>query len=147
MVQRRRISRVEGEPVHRRIGLPRRSDQGRRGTPRNARRIAFGRLAGLQVIPNDVYDAEKGAEAEKGAAFLDLLRAASARGVGAEWWASRLAWAPWTSATTSPAAAIAKASESLRNIQWFTVTETRGHVKDGKVAHWQVTIKVGFTLE
>ena len=43
--------------------------------------------------------------------------------------------------------AIAKASESLRNIQWFNVVETRGHVKDGKVAHWQVTIKVGFTLE
>jgi len=43
--------------------------------------------------------------------------------------------------------AIVKASESLRNIQWFNVVETRGHVKDGKVAHWQVTLKVGFTLE
>ncbi len=43
--------------------------------------------------------------------------------------------------------AIAKASETLRNIQWFTVQETRGHVVNGKVAHWQVTIKVGFTLE
>jgi flavin-binding protein dodecin len=43
--------------------------------------------------------------------------------------------------------AIAKASESLRNIQWFSVTETRGHVVDGKVAHWQVSVKVGFTLE
>ncbi len=43
--------------------------------------------------------------------------------------------------------AIAKASESVRNIQWFEVTETRGHVADGKVAHWQVTIKAGFTLE
>lgn len=43
--------------------------------------------------------------------------------------------------------AIAKAHESLRNIQWFSVTETRGHVVDGKVAHWQVSIKVGFTLE
>lgn len=43
--------------------------------------------------------------------------------------------------------AIAKASESLRNIQWFTVTETRGHVEDGKIAHWQVTLKIGFTLE
>ena len=43
--------------------------------------------------------------------------------------------------------AIAKASETLRNIQWFSVTETRGHVQDGKVAHWQVTVKVGFTLE
>jgi flavin-binding protein dodecin len=43
--------------------------------------------------------------------------------------------------------AIAKASESLRNIQWFNVVETRGHVRDGKVAHWQVTLKIGFTLE
>ena len=44
-------------------------------------------------------------------------------------------------------AAIAKAHETVRNIQWFNVTETRGHVKDGKVAHWQVTLKIGFTLE
>ncbi len=43
--------------------------------------------------------------------------------------------------------AIAKAHETVRNIQWFTVTETRGHVVEGKVAHWQVTIKAGFTLE
>lgn len=43
--------------------------------------------------------------------------------------------------------AIAKASETVRNIQWFSVVETRGHVRDGKVAHWQVTLKVGFTLE
>ncbi|NLD70697.1 MAG: dodecin domain-containing protein [Limnobacter sp.] len=43
--------------------------------------------------------------------------------------------------------AIAKAHETVRNIQWFTIKETRGHVVDGKVAHWQVTINVGFTLE
>lgn len=43
--------------------------------------------------------------------------------------------------------AIAKASETVRNMQWFEVTETRGHIRDGKVAHWQVTLKVGFTLE
>jgi len=43
--------------------------------------------------------------------------------------------------------AVAKASESVRNIHWFEVLETRGHVADGKVAHWQVTIKLGFTLE
>ena len=43
--------------------------------------------------------------------------------------------------------AIAKASESVRHIHWFEVTETRGHVEDGKVAHWQVSLKVGFTLE
>lgn len=45
------------------------------------------------------------------------------------------------------AKAIAKANETLRNIHWFQVMETRGAVIDGKVAHWQVTIKVGFTLE
>ena len=43
--------------------------------------------------------------------------------------------------------AIAKASETLRNIQWFSVIETRGQVRDGKVAYWQVTLKIGFTLE
>ncbi|ART49353.1 dodecin [Acidovorax carolinensis] len=43
--------------------------------------------------------------------------------------------------------AIAKASETVRNMQWFEVVETRGHIHEGKVAHWQVTIKVGFTLE
>jgi flavin-binding protein dodecin len=45
------------------------------------------------------------------------------------------------------ATAIAKASETIRNIHWFNVVETRGHVENGKVAHWQVTIKLGFTLE
>lgn len=43
--------------------------------------------------------------------------------------------------------AIAKASETVRHIQWFEVVETRGHVQEGKVAHWQVTVKIGFTLE
>ncbi len=43
--------------------------------------------------------------------------------------------------------AVAKAHETVRNIHWFTVAETRGHVVDGKVAHWQVTIKLGFTLD
>ena len=43
--------------------------------------------------------------------------------------------------------AIATANETVRNMQWFEVTETRGHIEEGKVAHWQVTIKVGFTLE
>jgi dodecin len=43
--------------------------------------------------------------------------------------------------------AIAKAEESLRNIRWFEVLETRGHVENGEVAHYQVTLKVGFTLE
>jgi dodecin len=43
--------------------------------------------------------------------------------------------------------AIAKANQTIRNIHWFTVTETRGHVVEGKVAHWQVSLKIGFTLE
>ena len=43
--------------------------------------------------------------------------------------------------------AIAKANNTVRNMHWFEVVETRGHIADGKVAHWQVTIKVGFTLE
>jgi len=43
--------------------------------------------------------------------------------------------------------AISKASETMRNVQWFSIVETRGHVVEGKVAHWQVTIKLGFTLE
>jgi len=44
-------------------------------------------------------------------------------------------------------AAIAKATKTLRNLRWFEVVETRGDVKDGKVNHWQVTVKVGFTLD
>ena len=43
--------------------------------------------------------------------------------------------------------AIAKASESLHNLDWFEVLETRGHITDGKVAHYQVTVKVGFRLD
>ncbi len=43
--------------------------------------------------------------------------------------------------------AIARASDTVRNISWFEVVETRGHVREGKVAYWQVTIKVGFTLD
>ena len=52
-----------------------------------------------------------------------------------------------TSIEDAVSTAIAKASETVRNIQWFTVTETRGHVTDGRIAHWQVTLKIGFTLE
>ncbi|CAM3866329.1 dodecin [Vreelandella rituensis] len=43
--------------------------------------------------------------------------------------------------------ALAKASQSLKHMRWFEVTDTRGHIEDGQVAHWQVTLKVGFTLE
>jgi dodecin len=43
--------------------------------------------------------------------------------------------------------AVGRASKTLRQIGWFEVIQTRGHVEDGKVAHYQVICKVGFTLE
>ena len=43
--------------------------------------------------------------------------------------------------------AVKKAGETVRRIDWFEVVQTRGHVVDGKVAHFQVTMKLGFTLE
>jgi hypothetical protein len=43
--------------------------------------------------------------------------------------------------------AIARANQTLRNIDWFEMTEVRGHLADGQVADWQVTVKVGFRLE
>ena len=43
--------------------------------------------------------------------------------------------------------AIARASETVRHIRWFEVTETRGEVKDGKVARYQVMLKLGFSLD
>jgi len=43
--------------------------------------------------------------------------------------------------------AIRRAAKSVQHMRWFEVSETRGHVENGEVAHWQVTVKVGFTLE
>ncbi len=43
--------------------------------------------------------------------------------------------------------ALNRAAQALRNIRWFQVLETRGMVETGRVAHYQVTLKVGFTLE
>ncbi len=43
--------------------------------------------------------------------------------------------------------AVARASATVRNLRWFEVLDTRGQIDDGQIAHWQVTIKVGFTLE
>ena len=43
--------------------------------------------------------------------------------------------------------AIARASATMRNLRWFQVMETRGHIEDGQIGHWQVTLKVGFTLD
>ncbi|MFF0815281.1 dodecin [Rhodococcus sp. NPDC003318] len=45
------------------------------------------------------------------------------------------------------AQAIARASETVRNLEWFEVVGTRGHIVDGKVAHVQVTLKLGFRLD
>ncbi len=43
--------------------------------------------------------------------------------------------------------AIARAAKTLHQLRWFKVVETRGHIENGQVQHWQVTIEVGFTLE
>jgi flavin-binding protein dodecin len=42
--------------------------------------------------------------------------------------------------------AVSKAGESNDNLRWLEVVETRGHIENGKVAHWQVTVKIGVTL-
>ena len=52
-----------------------------------------------------------------------------------------------TSIEDAVANAIAKAAKTMRNMHWFQVVETRGQVADGSVSRWQVTVKVGFTLE
>lgn len=55
-----------------------------------------------------------------------------------------------TSSESSDAAirsAITKAGESVRHLRWFEVTELRGNVADGRIEHWQATVKVGFRLE
>ena len=43
--------------------------------------------------------------------------------------------------------AVARAAKTVRNMRWFQLTETRGYIEKGKVAYWQVTLKVAFTLE
>ncbi|WP_103501310.1 MULTISPECIES: dodecin [Streptomyces] len=42
---------------------------------------------------------------------------------------------------------ISRAAQTLRNLDWFEVTQVRGHIEDGRVAHYQVCLKVGFRLE
>ena len=42
--------------------------------------------------------------------------------------------------------AVAEASKSIKNMRWFQVIDTRGHIEDDEIAHWQVTVKIGFTL-
>ncbi len=43
--------------------------------------------------------------------------------------------------------AIRKASESVHNLRWFQIVEIRGGIEDAQVGHWQVTMKVGFTVD
>jgi len=43
--------------------------------------------------------------------------------------------------------ALKRASSSIKNLRWFEVVETRGSIKDGDIEHWQVTIKIGFTMK
>ena len=43
--------------------------------------------------------------------------------------------------------AVTRANQTLRNIDWFEMTEIRGHLADGQVADWQVTVKIGFRLD
>ena len=43
--------------------------------------------------------------------------------------------------------ALARAKKTIRNMRWLEVTEMRGHIENGKIDHWQVAVKVGFTLE
>lgn len=43
--------------------------------------------------------------------------------------------------------ALARAAKTVRNMRWFEVVETRGHIENGKIGHWQVMLKVGFTLD
>jgi dodecin len=43
--------------------------------------------------------------------------------------------------------AVAKAAETVRNLRWFEVVQTRGHIEGAEVGHWQVVLKIGFTLE
>jgi flavin-binding protein dodecin len=43
--------------------------------------------------------------------------------------------------------AVERASRTLRHMGWFEIVETRGHIEDGKIGHWQVTLKIGFRLD
>jgi flavin-binding protein dodecin len=43
--------------------------------------------------------------------------------------------------------AVERAAKTVRQMRWFEVTDTRGHIENDKIAYWQVTVKIGFTLE
>jgi flavin-binding protein dodecin len=52
-----------------------------------------------------------------------------------------------TSIEEAISSAIGHASKTVRNMDWFEVTQTRGHIENGKIGHYQVMLKIGFTLE
>jgi flavin-binding protein dodecin len=52
-----------------------------------------------------------------------------------------------TSIEEAISTAIAQANKTVRNMEWFEVVETRGHIENGRIGHYQVTLKIGFTLE
>ncbi len=52
-----------------------------------------------------------------------------------------------SSVTEAIEAAIARASKTMRNLEWFEVDQIRGHIKDGEVEHYQVVMKVGFRID
>lgn len=52
-----------------------------------------------------------------------------------------------TSVEDATKAAIARAGKTLRNLRWFEVVRTSGHIENGKIDHYQVTLKIGFTME
>ncbi len=43
--------------------------------------------------------------------------------------------------------ALTRAGKTIQHLRWFQVVETRGHIEEGRIGHWQVTLKVGFRLE
>ena len=52
-----------------------------------------------------------------------------------------------TSIEDAISAASSRANETVRHLRWFEVVQTRGHVENGKISHYQVTLKIGFTME
>jgi len=44
-------------------------------------------------------------------------------------------------------AAVSRCAESMHGLRWFEVSDIRGHIEDGEISHWQVTVKIGLTLD
>jgi flavin-binding protein dodecin len=52
-----------------------------------------------------------------------------------------------TSIEDAVSQAVERASRTVRHMGWFEIVETRGHIEEGKIGHWQVTVKIGFRLD